>query len=75
MEQEDVKKTIDDLKEKSVQVFNAENQKKAVRFVDTFFGWMYSASYFFIALLVGLCSKSNSIYPRVACNDVNSCQT
>ena len=56
MEQEEVKKTIEDLKEKSVQVFNAENQKKAVRFVDTFFGWMYSASYFFIALLVGLFS-------------------
>ena len=56
VKKEEGKKEFDDLKEKSTQVFNAENQKKAMCFVDRLFGWIYRASCAFIVLLICLFS-------------------
>lgn len=54
MEQEEIKKKIEDIKDKSVQVFNAENQKKATDFIGRCFNGVYKVSYLFMALLICL---------------------
>ena len=52
MEQEEIKKTLEDIKDKSVQAFNPENKEKATRFINRCFERLYSVGYLFMALLI-----------------------
>ena len=54
MEQEEIKKTLEDIKDKSVQAFTPENKEKAMKFVDRLFGWINGISCVYAVLLAVL---------------------